>query len=696
MNLLFYGDDPQGASGYSIQARNILKRLSNHFNIACIALNRIDENPHYPFHDDRLPFKIYRANIQPQDPLGTNLLTSVFSRMRAEVLFVMGDIWSFKGWFRNWINHLHFRKKFKTIGYFSTEYPLSREEIDILNLVDFPITHSKWGLGYNNGSGYEEIKKKVPKIIYIPDSVDNSMFFQYDTERIAKDRISLGIRPEEFIIFCVNRNTPRKDISALIRAFKVVKGKINNARLYLHCMPYDTFTTPDGTVNLLTLCEGLGLRVGRDVVFAYNLTTRHGYPPDLLCRAYNIADLFVSTSVSEGFGVTPVEALFCGKHILIPGHTGFSNIAQTCGIEPVKYHTGLRSQVAGSPVHPIDEKDLTERIIDVYEKRKTISFKVKSKKNSDLAIQHFNSNVVFEKFWLDIVGQTKKRLSTSKKEILFVQHSSAGDVFLTTGCLKGIKKRHNVRLSYMTQKKYHNIVKDNPNIDHVLDYEPSKVHEYKFVYFPHEKFILHGNWNSNDIKLGKLYSVLCDVDFETPYIKTKKPNICLPKEYIVVHAQSHPYRSYYNFHIALNGSKLPIVQIGGRHDALINKGDFKFLDARGLTYQESSYIISKAKGFVGIDSFPAHVAGSFNIPMVILFGCGAARATAPITQGVMKMIEPDYTKTCPILGPCSANYRCPNPCGPRHNPMQVKEAVKEILPDVFPDVEKKLHELLCK
>ena len=65
MNLLAYCEDPQGSTGYSRQAKNILTRFHKQgFKIACIGINRMDESPHEPYEDDRVPFKVFRANIQ--------------------------------------------------------------------------------------------------------------------------------------------------------------------------------------------------------------------------------------------------------------------------------------------------------------------------------------------------------------------------------------------------------------------------------------------------------------------------------------------------------------------------------------------------------------------------------------------------------------------------------------------------------
>src|SRR3972149_9412134 len=103
MKLFYCGDDPQGATRYSIQTKNILSELSLHFETAAFALNRIDESPHYIFDSkNRPPYKIYRASLGNNDD-AYHLFRRVFPQSGADVLFLVGDIWEFKGWFASWL-----------------------------------------------------------------------------------------------------------------------------------------------------------------------------------------------------------------------------------------------------------------------------------------------------------------------------------------------------------------------------------------------------------------------------------------------------------------------------------------------------------------------------------------------------------------------------------------------------------------
>ena len=293
-----------------------------------------------------------------------------------------------------------------------------------------------------------------------------------------------------------------------------------------------------------------------------------------------------------------------------------------------------------------------------------------------------------------------KQSKEKKKAILFVQRGSAGDVALSTSCFSGLRQRYpNTPLLYMTKPQYHNIVEGL--VDGIIDWQPSLIHEYEFVYMPHEFRVFPGNWGSGDSTLTRIYSEILGVPFNRPQI-IPEPVQDLPPEYIVVHTTSHPYRTYLNFHMALDKCRLPVIQVGSSKDYILGNNDFKLIDMRGkLSYRQTAYVISKARLFIGIDSYPMHIAGIFDIPMVVTFGSGAARVTAALSNGAQRFLEPVYSKVCPIVGPCFGNYDCKKPCGERHSPEIVREAIKQLIPDLFNEEKKdvscvtaKLKELL--
>jgi len=112
--------------------------------------------------------------------------------------------------------------------------------------------------------------------------------------------------------------------------------------------------------------------------------------------------------------------------------------------------------------------------------------------------------------WLEGVGNINDLLDATAKvkvrskiqKVLFAQHSSAGDVLMTTQCFKGIKERHpNMDLVYMTQRVYQDIVEGNPYVDEIIDWDERLLRRYQVIYNPHGEHILKGGFNNLDVTL---------------------------------------------------------------------------------------------------------------------------------------------------------------------------------------------------
>jgi hypothetical protein len=285
------------------------------------------------------------------------------------------------------------------------------------------------------------------------------------------------------------------------------------------------------------------------------------------------------------------------------------------------------------------------------------------------------------------ISQEKTKIN----EVLFVQHSSAGDVLMTTQCFKGIKEKHpGLKLNYMTQKGYHDILKGNLYIDNVLDWDPKIIDKYDIVYNPHGEKILPGGWNNLDIKLHYMYPYFCKVQPDLVNIKVINPNIDIPNEYIVLHTTgASEYREYKYMHKVIKGMNYNFIQIGGEYDKRVG-----VIDLCGkLTFNQTAFILQKAKACVCIDSFPAHLAGALGVPSVVLFGPAPARVTGPRFQKdenrvykdtYLIELQPSMLDVCSVLSHCwgtpkQTNNKCLTPCINTISPKTIRKSLESIL-----------------
>jgi glycosyltransferase involved in cell wall biosynthesis len=163
------------------------------------------------------------------------------------------------------------------------------------------------------------------KVVTIPSAVDTRIF--HPVERTSA-RAAIGLRTDEPVVVYVGRMVPRKGVRNLLRAVALLVQQSRAVRLLLvggETREPDPVATPEIGV-LQQLAEELGI--------AERVTFTGKRQPDELCRYYSAGDVVVTTPWYEPFGLTPLEAMACGRpvvgsavggltHTIADGETGF-------------------------------------------------------------------------------------------------------------------------------------------------------------------------------------------------------------------------------------------------------------------------------------------------------------------------------------------------------------------------------------
>ena len=140
-----------------------------------------------------------------------------------------------------------------------------------------------------------EIIKKIPH------GIDHELF--HPMYGLFREKYELWDR---FVILYCGRfgfsgTCYSKNQKVLFDAFKKVKERIPNSTLLMVGMDFD---------KVSPYIQSLGLEIGRDVIYDGKI------PKEDLPIFYSSGDVFVSSSKSEGFGFTLVEAQACGTPIV--------------------------------------------------------------------------------------------------------------------------------------------------------------------------------------------------------------------------------------------------------------------------------------------------------------------------------------------------------------------------------------------
>jgi ADP-heptose:LPS heptosyltransferase len=224
-----------------------------------------------------------------------------------------------------------------------------------------------------------------------------------------------------------------------------------------------------------------------------------------------------------------------------------------------------------------------------------------------------------------------KKIWTVQKNaprILVIREGAAGDVLLTTPILKKLKRK--LPGSYITfMTRYPEILQHNPYVDEITEFESKDgvdvVFNLMYELYP-------------DIPIIEAYGEITQLSLRNPEIEfypspdehaevdrlLKRLSIENTKGFVVIHPiagsrmKSWHKANYQAVSDHIGSKKLTSVTVGSPMDCVELKGATNLIGR--LSMRQSAALISRARLFMGLDSFPMHIANAFEIPSVILFG----------------------------------------------------------------------------
>lgn len=223
----------------------------------------------------------------------------------------------------------------------------------------------------------EHIGRDVPRIYH---GVDTESFYPItpgrplrfsDVTLRTKDdcKVKFGLDPARKVILRVDRNVTRKNYDVMLRAFALIAREDPDVDLVLHCRPID----PEG----MDLVQEM-LRLPEDIRARLHFTMMHdtftGLPVEGLNALYNAADIYMSTTGGEGFGLTLAESLAAGVPVVATGWAAEIEVVGEGGVmvpplhdsygEVVRYHSGYGMDWAVP-----DPKAFTEPVVNLLSHR---------------------------------------------------------------------------------------------------------------------------------------------------------------------------------------------------------------------------------------------------------------------------------------------------------------------------------------
>lgn len=307
MRILIWSD--AGANtGYGTVTANLAARWTRHgAQLAALASNYLGD----PWAG---PIALYPATKYDRaDVFGVRRLPELLKKLTPDVLFILQDLYTVA----EGLKVLQGQFPVPTVIYAPVDGThLPHEWLEAVRAAHAVVAMSHHGARVLK----DEAGLKVPvlwhgvehEVVY-PASPERPIYVdQPGTKRALTSKAAckeiLGLT-NRFVIAAVNRNSIRKNFYDTVRVFDRFRRRHPEAFLLIHAMPRD---------------EGGDLPV---LLHRYDLTDRHAQihnPGDTfvgsdkawLTLIYNAADVKVSTSMAEGFGLTDAEALACGTPVV--------------------------------------------------------------------------------------------------------------------------------------------------------------------------------------------------------------------------------------------------------------------------------------------------------------------------------------------------------------------------------------------
>lgn len=171
-----------------------------------------------------------------------------------------------------------------------------------------------------------------------------------------------GLDPDGFLVLRVDKNSARKDFAATWSSLVPFMRRHQEVQTHFHCER----THPEG-VSLPNLFERSSDEAGIDIRRWFvpdNYNTFRGWPQVRLNALINAANLFVSNSRGEGFGLTLAEAAACGVPIIAQNVSAIPEVVGPGGvlIEPERTIT----VASGEDLYLSNREAFTDAVEDLY------------------------------------------------------------------------------------------------------------------------------------------------------------------------------------------------------------------------------------------------------------------------------------------------------------------------------------------
>lgn len=296
--ILFLSDHPLAPSGVGVQARFLIEGLIATGKFKFLCLGGAIKHPNYDVVQVNPDFI-----IKPVDGFGSReQVRNILMTERPDAIIIFTDPRQFV-----WLWEVE--DEFHQICPIAYWHVWDNDPYPAYNRVWYESTELINCLSYKT---YEMVVKHFPeKTNYIPHSFPKQLYFPGPEAEVTKLRKqNFGDKADWFMALWVNRNAVRKLPSDVMEAWKLFLDKLEKEEGHRRaCLVMHTDPTDMEGPNLIAVQELLGLQ--KNVLFSVQ---KLDFPH--MNVLHNITDTCINIAKNEGFGLSTLISLQCGKPIV--------------------------------------------------------------------------------------------------------------------------------------------------------------------------------------------------------------------------------------------------------------------------------------------------------------------------------------------------------------------------------------------
>ena len=391
--LFVWSDSPSVKTGFGIVANNLLRDAHKDFEVSILGINefgrrRYDTSKYFIFPIDGL------------DPLGFKKMEGILQDLSPHIIFLFQDIFHIQ-------SVLPIVKKTCPKIPIITYFPVDGSPFNVAwampfesGVVNQHITYSQFAVD----TIFERFPnlKDTTKIKILSHGTDLEVFKLLSKQERKAIRKRLGWK-DKFVAINLNRFQPRKVLPLTLRAFSLLthgykKCKCGNYYLinrstcdlngcditkvvstvspkpdiaiYLHCNPIERTMGPPkaNTIQAHAINAGYSDKdISKTLFLIFNRNViKDPYTEKELCEFYNAADINVSTTIGEGFGLSFSEAAACGTSSIAPKNSAIPEVLAGTNSILVKNITHFNMGMDSGHLRPVVS---VPRFVDAIEQK---------------------------------------------------------------------------------------------------------------------------------------------------------------------------------------------------------------------------------------------------------------------------------------------------------------------------------------